>query len=138
MPTDTPAIRAHLMSLKAAMEGDKAKWLALFADDAIVFDPVGPSLHDPEGKGFRGGERISAFWDLMIGPADLILTSHKRIACGSDVCAATITAANNLNGLKVSIEMVVVYEVNDSGLLTSLKAYWDDEAVSAQMENSEQ
>lgn len=133
MLTETPAILAHLNSLKAAMAGDKALWLALFADDAVVFDPVGPSQHDPEGKGFRGRERIAAFWDLMIGPADLILTSHKRIACGPDVCAATITAANNLDGVKVSIEMVVVYEVNDSGLLTSLKAYWDVQAVAAQM-----
>lgn len=137
MLTETPAILAHFNSIKFAMAGDKAAWLALFADDAVVFDPVGPSEHDPEGRGFKGQERIAQFWDLMIGPADLILTSHKRIACGSDVCAATITAANKLDVAKVSIEMVVVYEVNDSGLLTSLKAYWDVQTVAAQMGGNE-
>ena len=30
---------------------DKDAWLAVFADDAIVEDPIGPSHFDPEGKG---------------------------------------------------------------------------------------
>ena len=28
---------------------DRDGWLGLFADDAVVQDPVGPSMFDPEG-----------------------------------------------------------------------------------------
>ena len=42
----------------------------MFADDAIVEDPIGPSHFDPEGKGHRGRDAISAFWDKAIAPTD--------------------------------------------------------------------
>ena len=48
------------------MARDKEACLAVFADDAIVEDPIGPSAFDPEGKGHRGRDAISAFWDLAI------------------------------------------------------------------------
>ena len=56
-----PAIKAHLTSINCAQNGEKENWLALFADDAILHDPVGPSPHDPSGEGFRGKERLEAF-----------------------------------------------------------------------------
>ena len=40
------------------------------ADDAIVEDPIGPSNFDPEGKGHRGRDAISVFWDKAIGPTE--------------------------------------------------------------------
>ncbi len=49
---------------------DKEAWLDVFADDAIVEDPIGPSHFDPEGKGHRGSDAISAFWDKVIAPTD--------------------------------------------------------------------
>ena len=41
---------------------------ALWAEDAVVEDPVGPSFFDPEGKGHHGIAGISAFWDIAIAP----------------------------------------------------------------------
>ena len=39
----------------AAIEGkDRDGWLSLFAEDAVVEDPIGPSMLDPEGLGHRG------------------------------------------------------------------------------------
>ena len=66
---------AHLAgkrSRDAVVARDKEAWLAVFADDAIVEDPIGPSHFDPEGKGHRGREAIAEFWDKAIAPTDKI------------------------------------------------------------------
>lgn len=133
MTADTLAIRAHKNSIANAMAGNKEKWLALFDANAVVHDPVGPSEHDPEGKGSRGIGEISAFWDRMIGPGNLTIIPHKRIPCGDKVAAVVMTAANNVQGIKTYIEMVGVYEVNDAGKLTSLNIYWDIDALGDQL-----
>jgi ketosteroid isomerase-like protein len=133
MNDDTLAIRAHRQSIANAQAGNREGWLALFADDAVVHDPVGKSDHDPEGKGFAGKERIAEFWDMMIGVGDLTLVSHRRIPCGEHIAAVDVTATNNIGGLKTAIEMIVIYEVNEQGKLTAIKAYWDTDKVMEQL-----
>ncbi len=130
---NTPAIQAHLASIGRAQAGDREGWLALFAEDCVVHDPVGTSAHDPEGKGFHGHAGLGQFWDMMIGLANLVIVSHRRIPCGDNVCACLVTATNDLEGLKTYTEMIVTYEVNDAGLIVSLRAYWDTQATMAQL-----
>ena len=43
-----------IRSRAAVAAGDRDTWLSLFADDAVVQDPIGPSPFDPEGVGHRG------------------------------------------------------------------------------------
>ena len=100
----------------------------------MVHDPVGPSPHDPTGEGFTGKERLKEFWDLMIGPSTMVITSHKQIAAGPVDCACIATATNHLGeDLSIDIEMIVTYQVNDEGLITSLNAYWDLNAAAEQL-----
>ena len=99
-----------------------------------MHDPVGPSPHDPTGEGFRGKERLEAFWDTMIGPSDTKIVSHQQIASGPNDCACIATATNTLSDdLSITIEMVVAYRVDDAGLITSLRAFWDQEAIAKQL-----
>ena len=132
MTADTSAIRAHKNSIAYTMAGKKQEWLALFAPDAIVRDPVGPSLYDPAGKGARGLAQIADFWDRMIGPGNLTVIPHKRIPCGDKIAAVVMSAVNIIGTIKTTIEMVAVYEVNDTGKVTSLSVYWDADAVAEQ------
>lgn len=134
MPKTNMAIQANINSLKHVMAGNKEAWLDLFADNAVVHDPVGPSQHDPEGKGFQGRARISEFWDTMIAPGDLNIIPHKRIAVGPGIACVIMTAANSVAGMKTHIEMVAIYEVNDAGKLISLKVYWDVDALAEQIQ----
>ena len=61
--------RAQLPAqLTAVAKGDLAEWLTVYAEDAVLEDPVGPSMFDPDGKGHRGHEGITAFWNLAIAP----------------------------------------------------------------------
>jgi len=61
-----PARRAGQRSMAAVAEGRKADWLQLFSPDALIEDPVGPSLLDPEGAGHRGRDGIGKFWDEQV------------------------------------------------------------------------
>ena len=133
MEKNTRAIAANKESIANAMAGNKEGWLSLFAEDAVVRDPVGRSPHDQEGQGFHGKERIAEFWDAMIGPGDLTIVPHKRYPCGEDVVAVAMTATNQIGGLKTFIEMVGIYEVNKAGKVVSLNVYWDSDALSEQI-----
>ena len=53
-PADHPARAASQASMAAVTAGDRAAWLAPFAADAVVEDPIGPSMFDPDGAGHRG------------------------------------------------------------------------------------
>ena len=129
--TENLAFHAHKKSIAYAMAGNREGWIDLFADDAVVHDPVGPSPHDPEGVGFRGKARIAEFWDMMMG-GTLVVVPHKRIPVGERICAVFMTATN-VEPVKSSVEMVSVYEANEAGKLVSLNTYWDFNAVMAQI-----
>ena len=91
-----PAAKANLNSVTLAMKGDKEGWLALYADDAVVQDPVGVSPFDATGEGHKGKAAITKFWDMVIGPSRLTINVHKRIPSGAKACAVHQTITNDL------------------------------------------
>ena len=78
-----PARTASQRSYSAVAKGDLAEWLTVYAEDAVLEDPVGPSMFDPEGKGHHGHEGIAAFWKLAIEPIDTFeFTINESFANG--------------------------------------------------------
>ena len=65
---DHPVRRLSQRSYDLVSRKQKDEWLTLWAEDAVIEDPVGPSFFDPEGKGHHGLNGVSAFWDLAIAP----------------------------------------------------------------------
>ncbi len=132
--TTHPAIQANINSVDLAMKGDREGWLALYDDNAVVQDPVGVSPFDSAGKGHIGKEAIAKFWDTVIGPANLTITVHNRIPSGKNNVAVRQTAVNDMgNGIKTSIEMIATYDLNDEGKITRMSAFWDWDALEAQL-----
>jgi ketosteroid isomerase-like protein len=123
-PTERSAHAAGRRSREAAMARDKQAWLALFADDAIVEDPIGPSHFDPEGKGHRGRDEISAFWDQAIAPNKLEFNFTDTFRCGNEE-ANVGNIVITTGGYQVTAEGVFTYKVNDEGKLVALRAYWE-------------
>lgn len=125
-----PVTLAGQRSRAAAVARDKDAWLALFADDAIVQDPIGPSHFDPEGKGHRGKEAIAAFFDKAIAPSQLEFHFDKTYVCGDEeanVGHIEIVA----NGYRVTAEGVFTYRVDPEGKIAALRAYWELEKAAA-------
>lgn len=125
MQLDHPAHVAGQRSRDAVAARDKEAWLAVFADDAIVQDPIGPSHFDPEGKGHRGRDEISAFWDKAIASTDKIeFNFDDTFQCGDEeanVGNITIT----MGGHQIVTEGVFTYRANEQGQLVALRAYWE-------------
>ena len=113
--------------MAAVAAGRKDEWLALFAPDAIVEDPVGPSPLDPRGIGHQGHEGIRRFWDRNFGAVSRFHFQVKDSFANGPCCAniAAITMWLGDDGTTMTVDGVMVYTVNDEGRLTSIRGYWE-------------
>ena len=130
--TDHPARVASQRSYAAVAEGDLEEWLTVYAEDAVIEDPVGPSMFDPDGKGHRGHDGIRAFWELAIAPvASFRFLIHDSHANGN-TCANVGTITTTLpDGGTVDTDLVMVYTVRGDGRVLSMRAFWEPERAMA-------
>ncbi|MFE3189081.1 nuclear transport factor 2 family protein [Nocardia sp. NPDC059240] len=131
--TEHPARIAGAASQAAVRAKDKDAWVALFAVDGIVEDPVGPSFFDPEGVGHRGAEAIAAFWDKAIAQTDAIeFLFDDSFACGSEV-VFTGRIRTTMSGHLIDAEGVFTYKVDADGKILALRAFWETDRAMATM-----
>jgi steroid Delta-isomerase len=118
-------------SMAAIEAKDREAWLALFTEDGIVEDPIGPSIFDPDGTGHRGKEAIGRFFDTVIGPNDKLTFNVKlSYESGSEVAnVGTIDITLPGGGQIASVDLVSTYRVAPDGRLESLRAYWEFEQM---------
>jgi ketosteroid isomerase-like protein len=120
--------------MAAVQAKDRAGWLALFADDAVVQDPVGKSFLDETGEGHRGHEAIGAFFDANIAPVESIrFDLHDSFAAGDEVANVATIHMTLPGGATSRCEGVFVYRVRDDGKLVSLRAFWEVDRMLATM-----
>lgn len=125
-----PARVAGERSRAAVERGDREAWLALWAEDAIIEDPIGVSPIDPTGEGHRGLEAIARFWDDVIrrDPRTRIRFDYHTQYCVGDECACVGSLTNHFpDGSSFEVQGVFVYRVNAEGKLVSLRTYWEYE-----------
>ena len=127
---DHPARRASQRSYAAVARGDLEEWLTVYAEDAVIADPVGPSMFDPEGAGHHGHDAIRKFWAAAIEPIETfhfhITDSHANP--GSNTCANVGTITTTFaDGGRVQTDLVMVYRVGDDGRVASMQAFWEPE-----------
>jgi len=129
---DHPARRASQRSYAAAVAGDLEAWLAAYAPDAVVEDPVGPSMFDPEGLGHRGHEGMTAFWHAAIATVDEFTFTVRDSHANGDTCANVGTITTRFaDGTVVDTDLVMIYQVREDGLITSMRAVWEPERAMA-------
>ena len=122
-----PARDAARTSMAAVEAGDRDGWLGLFAPDAIVQDPIGPSMFDAEGRGHRGIDAIAAFYDSVIASGHVSFAIRESYAGGLE-CANVGTITTTFpDGSRAIVDGVYTYRLNDDGALTALRAYWEPE-----------
>jgi steroid Delta-isomerase len=114
-------------SRQAVFDHDREGWLALWASDAVIQDPVGPSPFDPDGNGHHGPEGIAAFYDKVIGPNERITFEIDRsYECGNEVADVGLIRTVLPGGTHVAIvHGVFTYRSNGQGQLAGMRAYWE-------------
>jgi steroid delta-isomerase len=127
----TPAVIASESSWRCVQSGDREGWLALMADDVLVEDPIGPSVTNPDGTGIRGKEAVAAFYDANIGPNTLTVTREASFPSSSptEIAYILVLRTEFPNGFVASVRGVFTYKVNDAGLITNLRGYWNMDSM---------
>jgi len=122
---DLSARAASLRSRTAVQDQDREAWLALFTEDAVVQDPVGPSAFDESGLGHHGTEAIAAFWDTVIAPNPVSMRIHGSYAGAQEVANVITITTEFPDGSRAEVPGVAIYKVNEAGKVVALRAFWE-------------
>jgi steroid Delta-isomerase len=95
----------------------------LFALNATVEDPVGPSLY--EGRDAIRGmfERAATALSLME------IRRATPISVAESYAAFAVMATTEMGGTRQEVDVVSVFHFGDDGLITSMRAFWNFEEV---------
>ena len=105
-------------SLRLTQERDREGWLALWAPNPLLEDPVGGGQH-------RGIEAITEFYDSTISTVESFDYEIERAyLCGNEA-AVVIRFAIVAAGMTLNMDAVNIYEASDDGKLQSLRSWWD-------------
>lgn len=128
----SPALAASQASWRAVQAGDRAGWLALMAEDVVIEDPIGEAPTNADGTGVRGKANVEAFYDNTIARA-----STRRISCEETFPSSSPNEIAHILNLHFEFEGAIAsdvrgvftYAVDDAGLLTNLRGYWNMDAM---------
>jgi steroid delta-isomerase len=117
---DAAAIRATVDRYTSCFSArDRDAFLANFADDAWIEDPVGTPRRE-------GIDSIGAFFDETQGMSDdisLVRTGPVRVAAGE--CAFPMQARPVIGDTTFAIDIIDVMTFDDEGRITTMRAFWD-------------
>jgi steroid Delta-isomerase len=98
--------------------GDRDGWLALFADDATIEDPVGTPLRE-------GTEAIGAFFDQSQQMTDRITLEGCTVqVCGHEA-AFHMQIRPVIGGSEYRLDAIDVMTFDDEARITSMRAFFD-------------
>ena len=131
--SEHPARTMSQRSMDCVMRKDRDGWLALWAEDGWVEDPIGQSFIDPTGLGHHGPAGRAAFWDNNMAPNSIVFDLHDSFACGDEVANVATITITIAGGATTICEGVFAYRVNEQGQLLSLRAFWELDRMMATM-----
>jgi steroid delta-isomerase len=123
----TPALIASQNSWSRVHAKDKEGWLALMADDVVIEDPIGKAFTNPDGTGVRGKDGFSSWWANSVDLCTIEITCEESFPSSSPNEIAHILSLHFTfdNGSVSGVRGVFTYKVNDAGLLTNLRGFWN-------------
>jgi len=118
MPTPEQVRATVDAYVDAYARNDKAAFLALWAPDGVLEDPVGTPAH-------QGIEALGAFWDGARELADRIELMPVAVIVTGDEAAMVFEIHAHIGDGGLLMQAVDVMRVDDDGRLLGVRAYWD-------------
>lgn len=117
-------IKATIEQYQATFNAsDREGWLALFAPDATVEDPVGAEVK-------KGHDGLGEFWDFVHALSPTIALRAAGPACvAGHEAAFPITIVSDLGGTLMAIDAIDVMTFTDDANIATMRAYWDMAAM---------
>ena len=118
MPTPEQVRATVDAYVDAYKRNDKAAFLALWAPDGVLEDPVGTPAH-------QGVEARGAVWDGARELADRIELAPVAVIVAADEAAMVFEIQAHMGDGGLVMQAVDVMKIDDAGRLVSVRAYWD-------------
>jgi len=122
-------LRAAKASPELAGQHDKERWLALYADDAVLEDPVGTRASHKGRRQGRLGDELGRFYEAFIAASGIEMVARQDIVSDMHVFRAVDILTTNLKtGLKMRVPANLLYEIvpRDGGLaIRRMQAHWE-------------
>lgn len=118
------AIRAYFNALRAM---DQQAWVDTFAEDAVSYDPVGtPPI--------RGHEKLGEFFQAITAAfKEVGLTEDHVFVAGNGAAVKWTGRGVSKGGNKVHFEGIDAFEINESGKIQTVHAYWNPAEMANQL-----
>lgn len=118
------AVKAYFAALRAM---DQQAWVNTFADDAVSYDPVG-------APPIVGHQKLGEFFQTITAAfKEVGLTEDEVFIAGNGAAVKWIGRGISKQGKKVHFEGIDVFEVNETGKIQTLHAYWNPAEMVAQL-----
>jgi steroid delta-isomerase len=117
-------IRAYAASWAAR---DREAWLRTFATGATQEDPVGVPVR-------RGHGEIGEFWDREMARYQSIDIATREIFVVGHEAAMVWTINGVTDEGVVSFDGVDVFQFDEAGLISSVRAFWERSSLHRQMQ----
>ena len=118
------AVRAYFEALRAM---DQEAWVNTFAEDAVSYDPVG-------AQPTAGHQKLREFFQtIMSAFKEVGLTEDQIFVAGTGAAVKWTGRGVSKQGRKVHFEGIDIFEVNESGKIQTLHAYWNPAEMVGQL-----
>ena len=102
----------------AYAQNDRSAFLALWAEDGVLEDPVGTPAH-------QGKEALAAFWDGARELADRIILKPQSVIVAGSEAAMVLEINAHIGDGGMVLHAVDIMQCNEAGQLQSVRAFWD-------------
>lgn len=120
-PTPAELLTVVARSPDCVAAHDRSGWLGLFADEALVEDPVG-APPAPKADG-----RLGRFWDTFIAPHEIRFEIRRDHVLGRDVFRDAIIHTRIGRALAIDVPAYLLYQLDERGgrlVLERMAAHW--------------
>jgi steroid delta-isomerase len=119
------AIKAYFAATRSM---DVEAWIATFAPDATSYDPVG-------APPTTGHDALRQFFAAITGAFDKVGLTEEHIFIAGDGAAVKWTGRGlGKNKREVRFEGIDIFELNEEGLIQTVRAYWNPAEVMMQLQ----
>ena len=109
----------------------ESAWLTLFADDAVIHDPVGSIPAE-------GRAALANVWKMLQTSFESLILDPVHTFHGGNGAAVKWTGhGRGITGAEVEFEGISIFEVNSDGRIQTLMSYWDPAAMMIELADAD-
>jgi steroid delta-isomerase len=118
MPDREAMIAAVQTHCRAQSEGDHDAWIGIWADDAVVEDPVGAPPH-------RGIEALrTTFWPMSRKAAPRLTLTEDVIVCGNEAIAIMTAEVGPADNRRTLSPVIDHFTFDEDARIVGMRAFF--------------